>query len=182
MTTAASVELRHVTDAQPVWQTLLDVYADVRAPLLHLPHYAVDSFGERLARHAKEPGFEAVIGYDGDEPVGYAYVNTLQGPEDRWWGRTTGALPAGCTAIPTLALKEIMVRTPWRGSGTARRIHDDLLTGRPEEQVTLMVNPAAGDGKVEALYVAWGYEHVGQAQPSPGSPPLHVMIRAVQTP
>jgi hypothetical protein len=37
------------------------VYAEVRAPLLHLPNYAVTAFGERLDRHGTEPGFTAVI-------------------------------------------------------------------------------------------------------------------------
>lgn len=42
-----------------------------------------------------------------------------------------------------------------------------------------MVNSAAGDGKVHALYRSWGYEDIGQSQPSPASPLLTVMIRAI---
>lgn len=52
---------------------LLDVYADVRAPLLHLPNYAVTAFGERLDRQATEPGFAAVLAYADGHPVSYAY-------------------------------------------------------------------------------------------------------------
>jgi hypothetical protein len=77
-----------------------------------------------------------------------------------------------------VALKEIGVRPAWRKTGTARRIHDALLATRDEPYVTLMVNPAAGDGKVHALYSSWGYEGIGQSQPSPTSPVLTVMIRA----
>lgn len=40
-----------------VRQTVLDVYADVRAPLPHLANYRVEAFSERLDRHATEPGF-----------------------------------------------------------------------------------------------------------------------------
>ncbi|GAA0700407.1 hypothetical protein GCM10010193_63960 [Kitasatospora atroaurantiaca] len=174
--TTASIEVRKFNDVTPVWQTLLDVYADVRAPLLHLANYRVEAFAERLARHASEPGWEAVIGYDGGEPVGYAYGNTLA-VDDRWWARMVKPLPGGYTEIPTMALKEIGVRTPWRGTGTARRIHDELLAGRPEERVTLLVNPLAGDGKVQALYGSWGYEAINEQQPSPGSPRLTAMIR-----
>ncbi|WP_455357160.1 GNAT family N-acetyltransferase [Streptomyces sp. SYSU K217416] len=173
---AENVELRHYTDTDGVWQTLLDVYADVRAPLLHLPHYAVDAYAERLARHAAEHGFEAVIGYDGEEAVGYAYCNKVD-PGNRWWKRMDPPLPDRITAGPAVALKENMVRGPWRGTGTARRIHDELLAHRPEERVSLLVNPAAGDGKVLRLYETWGYEAISSQTPSPGSPPLTAMIR-----
>ena len=46
--------------------------------------------------------------------------------------------------------------------------------------MTLMVNSAAGDGKVHALYESWGYKDIGQSQPSPASPFLTVMVRAVE--
>lgn len=175
----SDVELRHVLDAESVWRTLISVYADVRAPLIHLPHYSVERYSERLARHAAEPGWEAVIGYDAGEPVGYAYANALAS-DDRWWSRMTIPLPEGFTEISTMALKEIMVRSPWRGTGTARRIHDELLSQRSEQRVTLLVNPLAGDGKVQALYETWGYSAFNGQQPSPDSPALTAMIRATR--
>ncbi|MFI5534120.1 GNAT family N-acetyltransferase [Kitasatospora sp. NPDC051853] len=172
-----TVELRHHRDLTPeTRQDLLEVYADVRAPLLHLPNYRVDAFAERLDRHATEPGFELVLGYDGQTPTGYAYGNTIEA-SDRYWKRMTEPLPDGLTDTPVLVIKEIGVRTPWRGTGTARRIHDDLLAGRTEDRVTLMVNPLAGDGKVQAVYEAWGYQAFNAQQPSPDSPRLTAMIR-----
>ncbi|MGY3680582.1 hypothetical protein ACVWXU_004205 [Streptomyces sp. TE33382] len=78
MTTAPAIELRTFTTLVPVRSDLLDVYADVRAPLLHLPNYAVTTFGERLDRHGMEPGFVTVLAYADDEPVGYAYGNTIE--------------------------------------------------------------------------------------------------------
>lgn len=179
--TTADIELRHATDIDTVWHTLIEVYAEVRADQLHQPHYSVERYGERLARHGSEPGWEAVIGFDGNEPVGYAYVNTLQ-PDDRWWRRMTTPLPEGCTTIPTVALKEIMMRERWRGTGTARRIHDELLDSRPEQQVSLLVNPLAGGGKVKALYESWGYEQISVQQPSVDGPVLAAMLRAVHDP
>ncbi|MFC1400363.1 MULTISPECIES: hypothetical protein [Streptacidiphilus] len=92
----------------------------------------------------------------------------------------TEPLPLGFTDISTAALKEIMVRTPWRGTGTALRIHDTLLSNRTEERVTLSVNPLAGDGKVQALYVTWGYEPFNEQRPSPDSPSLIAMIRSLK--
>lgn len=172
----ADIELRRFNDLAPVRQTLLSVYADVRAPLLHLPNYRVEAFAERLDRHAREVGWEAVLGYDHGTAVGYAYGNALTA-DDRWWSRMTEPLPEGYTTVPTLAIKEVGVRTPWRGTGVARRIHDELLAHRTEHRATLLVNPLAGDGKVERLYEAWGYTAFNSQQPSPESPKLVAMIR-----
>jgi len=176
MTTAPAIELRTFTSLDTARGDLLDVYAEVRAPLLHLPNYAVTAFGERLDRHATEPGFGAVLAYAGGQPIGYVYGNTIE-HGDRYWQRTEPAPADQYTERPAVALKEIGVRTQWRGTGTARRIHDAFLATRDEPYVTLMVNSAAGDGKVHALYRSWGYEDIGKSQPSAASPILTVMIR-----
>ncbi|MFE2974200.1 GNAT family N-acetyltransferase [Streptomyces sp. NPDC059258] len=175
MTMAPATELRTFTNLDTARGDLLDVYAEVRAPLLHLPNYAVTAFGERIDRHATEPGFTAVLAYADGHPVGYAYGNTIE-DGDRYWQRTSPTPSETYTERPALALKEIGVRPAWRKTGTARRIHDTLLATRDEPHVTLMVNRAAGDGKVHALYKSWGYEDIGQSQPSPASPVLTVMI------
>jgi hypothetical protein len=177
MTSTPDVELRHYTDVDEAWETVISVYADIRAPLLHLPHYSVARFGERLSRHGAEPGWEAVIGWDQGEPAAFIYANSINA-DDRWWARMNTPLPTGITARPTVAVKELMVRDPWRKTGLSRQLHDSLLAGRSEEQVTLMVNPEAGDGKVMAIYSGWGYREVSYTQPSPDSPRLVAMIRA----
>lgn len=176
MTAQDHIKTGNFRELGSVRQTLLDVYADVRAPLLHLPNYRVETFAERLDRHGTEAGFGVVLGYDGDEAVGYAYGNTLA-EDDRWWSRMKQPLPDGFTAVSTVALKEIGVRIPWRGKGIAKRIHDEFLAGRAEERVTLLVNPLAGDGKVQALYESWGYQPFNEQQPSPDAPRLVAMIR-----
>jgi GNAT superfamily N-acetyltransferase len=176
MTTAPTIELRTFTDLDGVRGDLLDVYAEVRAPLLHLPNYAVTAFGERLDRHGTEPGFVAVLAYAKGDPVGYAYGNTIE-HGNRYWQRTSPEPALDYTGRPALAIKEIGVRPAWRKTGTALRIHDALLAGRDEPHVTLMVNPAAGGGKVHALYESWGYAAIGHSQPSAASPRLAVMIR-----
>ncbi|MGW2083120.1 GNAT family N-acetyltransferase [Streptomyces sp. NPDC001939] len=177
MTTAPAIELRTFTTLDTACDDLLDVYADVRAPLLHLPNYTVTAFSERLDRHSAEPGFAAVLAYAAGHPVGYAYGNTIE-HGDRYWQRTSPTPAQKYTGRPAVALKEIGVRHAWRKTGTALRIHDTLLATRDEPYITLMVNPAAGDGKVHALYKSWGYEDIGQSQPPPASPVLTVMIRA----
>ncbi|WP_327660495.1 MULTISPECIES: GNAT family N-acetyltransferase [unclassified Streptomyces] len=176
MTSAPAIELRTFTELDAARGDLLDVYAEVRAPLLHLPNYAVTSFGERLDRHGSEPGFKVVLAYADAHPVGYAYGNQIE-DGDRYWQRTSPPPSEKYTAQAAIALKEIGVSPGWRGTGVARRIHDALLAGQDEPYVTLMVNEAAGDGKVHALYRSWGYEDIGHSQPSPASPRLTVMIR-----
>ncbi|MEW1569689.1 GNAT family N-acetyltransferase [Streptomyces sp. NPDC093509] len=176
MTTAPTTELRMFTTLDSIRGDVVDVYAEVRAPLLHLPNYAVTAFGERLDRHGAEPGFTVVLAYVGGFPVGYAYGNRIE-HGDRYWQRTSPEPAEEYTRRPVAALKEIGVRDAWRGTGTARRIHDAFIDARDESYVTLMVNPAAGDGKVHGLYQSWGYEDIGQSQPSAASPTLTVMIR-----
>ncbi|GGQ97534.1 GNAT family N-acetyltransferase [Streptomyces asoensis] len=177
MTSAAStIALRAFTELDSVRGDVVDVYAEVRAPLLHMPNYAVTAFGERLDRHGAEPGFTLVLAYADEFPVGYAYGNRIE-HGDRYWQRTTPEPTDEYTQHPTVALKEIGVRDAWRGTGTARRMHDAFLATRDEPYATLMVNPAAGDGKVHKLYQSWGYHDLGQSQPSPASPVLTVMIR-----
>ncbi|MET8454143.1 GNAT family N-acetyltransferase [Streptomyces sp. NPDC005209] len=179
MTTAPTIELRTFTDLGPIRGDVIDVYAEVRAPLLHLPNYAVTAFGERLDRHGAEPGFAVVLAYADGHPVGYAYGNRIE-HGDRYWQRTAPEPAEQYTRSPAVALKEIGVRDAWRGTGTARRMHDAFLAARDEPYVTLMVNPAAGAGKVHRLYQSWGYQDLGHSQPSPASPVLTVMIRAAR--
>ena len=81
MTSAPAIELRSFTDLDAVRGDLLDVYAEVRAPLLHLANYAVSSFGERVDRHGAEDGFQAVLAYEDGHPVGYAYGNRIEDGE-----------------------------------------------------------------------------------------------------
>ncbi|MEU9139474.1 GNAT family N-acetyltransferase [Streptomyces sp. NPDC048404] len=179
MTTVPATDLRTFTELEPVRGDVVDVYAEVRAPLLHLPNYAVTAFGERLDRHGAEPGFVLVLAYADGQPVGYAYGNRIE-YGDRYWQRTTPEPAEEYTRRPAVAMKEIGVRDAWRGTGTAQRMHEAFLAAHDEPFVTLMVNPAAGDGKVHKLYKSWGYQDLGQSQPSPASPLLTVMIRPVR--
>ncbi|MFF2507093.1 GNAT family N-acetyltransferase [Streptomyces sp. NPDC058067] len=173
------VTLEHAHDIDAVWETLIDIYAQVRADQLHLPHYSVERYAERLARHGKEPGWETVIARVDGVPVGYGYCNTLTPVEDRWWKRTDPAPAPEVLARTTVAIKEMMVLDIFRRRGIARAFHDSLLAGREEVQATLMVSPANQDGRVQALYTKWGYEVIGRSQSAPDAPALTVMIRPV---
>ncbi|MGW2557382.1 GNAT family N-acetyltransferase [Streptomyces sp. NPDC001635] len=178
MTTAQRTTLMTYTDLAPARADLIAAYTDVRGELLHLPNYAVSAFTERLDRHGSEPGWAAVLAYtDGGKPVGYAYGNVIEG-EDRWWKRISPTPALEYTAQPVVALKELGVTVPWRKTGTSRRLHDALLAAySAKPYVSLMVNPAAGEGKVQQLYESWGYWGIGVSHPAPHSPILTAMIR-----
>ncbi|MFF7649451.1 N-acetyltransferase [Streptomyces sp. NPDC007983] len=181
MTEPTSPDFRHVTDVEQVRQLLLDVHVEVRGDfgLLAQPFQHVDRFNERLSGYAARPGWEAVLGHVKGEAAGYAFGVPLA-PTTRWWASMINPLPEDFTTetgTRTLALNEVLVRKPWRGTGIARRIHDELISGRAEERVVLLVNPQHGDGKLKAVYEGWGYGHVGTQQPFPDSPVYDVMVR-----
>lgn len=164
-------------DLPQIQQLLIDVYAEVYAQKLSDPFFSVHKFSERLRAHASAPSWEAVIGYDEGEPVGYAYGATLS-TGSAWWSTIDPPLDASFTRETgnrTLALFELMVRTPWRGLGAARFIHDELLRARYEERVSLGVE--RDHPKVKALYESWGYRSAGEEQPFPSAPVYFLMWR-----
>ena len=170
-------------DLPKVRSVLLEVYAEVYADrIAEDPFFSVDRFDERLTNQASRIHWEAVIGYIGDEPVGYAYAAALQ-PGARWWMTCLDPLPEAYTEETgerTIALYEIMVRKPWRGTGISQRIHEELLAARPEERVTLLVDPRKTG--VKALYERWGYEHIADQKPFPDSPLYATMVRQLREP
>lgn len=176
-----TLALRHHSHVAPVRQTIVDIHVEVRQRDFGLtgPFYAAERFDERLSSHSSAPGWEAVVAYDGEEPVGFAYGTPLASTT-RWWSAMTTPLPGDYTVetgTRTLALNEIVVRRPWRGTGAAHRIHEELLANRREARVTLLVNPKAGDGKVQSVYESWGYVKIGEQQPFPDSPVFASMVR-----
>ncbi|GAA0443747.1 hypothetical protein GCM10009544_03230 [Streptomyces stramineus] len=84
------------------------------------------------------------------------------------------------TGRRTLAFNELKTRSRWRGKGLGRRLHDELLSGRSEERVTLLVNPQRP--RVVTLYQAWGYQEVGRQQPFPDSLVFACMTRPMRLP
>lgn len=200
------VHRRYGRDDLPTVQDLLaEVYAEVYADELANPFTSIDRFVERLGGHAVGPRWEVVVGYerihDGGvdrravepsgghrpgAPVGFAYGCTVRA-DSSWWngvqpldGPDRVELTPEFTAETgdrTLALFELMVRRPWRGIGAARRIHDELLRGRPEQRVALSVN--ADHPRVRALYERWGYRAVGVRRPFADGPLLVRMVGPV---
>lgn len=177
--TPAVTLVRYGTEQLPsIRPTLVSLYGEVyEKEIAEDPFFSVERFEQRLRGHSSRPGWEAVVAYDGGEAAGYAYAAPL--PERTgWWSHMLTPLPDEETredGTRTLALFELMVRAPWRKTGLAQRIHEELLTGRREERVTLLVEP--GHPKVKALYERWGYRHIGDQQPFPDAPVYATMLR-----
>lgn len=181
MTPTPAVELRRYgrDDLDSIRQVLTDVYAEVYADRIADPFFSIERFEDRLEGHVSRDPWEVVIGWDAGEPVGYAYGSPLP-PGSRWWEGMLEPLPEDLTTEDghrTMALFELMVRRPWRKTGTAHRIHEELLAGRREERATLLVEPT--HPKVKALYEAWGYRNVGDQRPFPDAPLYATMLRTL---
>ncbi|MFI9718274.1 GNAT family N-acetyltransferase [Streptomyces sp. NPDC052396] len=176
--TDVCVELRHYDGGEVavIRGLLLDVHDEVYLGSED-PLAGRDKFAEFLDHWADRPGFDCVVGYEGGEAVGYAYGAPLSA-ETSWWSTIEPCLDSVFsreTGSRTFALSELMVRAPWRGTGLARRIHDELVCGRHEERATLLVHQA--HSKVRSLYETWGYRVVGAMTPSfPGAPDLYAMV------
>lgn len=179
MTTTADIAFVNHTDIAPVRQTLLEIYADVRRDLLHLPYHSLNHYAERLDRDAAQPGWEAVVAYADGEPVGSIYCTVVR-PDDPCWRKMEEPLPEGFEQVPTIAVQALWVRAAWRKTGTSARLHDTLLAGRTEQRATGLVNPEDGDGKVQALYESSGYKPFNRLRPAPEAPVYTAIMRSVR--
>jgi hypothetical protein len=177
VTTHTELDLRHYghAHAAAIRELLLDVhdevYEGVDDPLAPREAFAkfVDSWSAR-------EDFACFVAYDGQDPVGYAYGAPLSAAST-WRAKVVPALTEAFTAetgVRTFALSELMVRTPWRGTGASKAIHDELVRDRADARMTLLVHK--NHVTVRALYEGWGYESVGEVVPLEGATVLCAMV------
>jgi GNAT superfamily N-acetyltransferase len=156
--------------------TLVSVYAEVyEREAAADPFLSVPRFEERLTGHASRPGWACVVGDVEGEVVGYAYGRPDGEAE---WRKVIDPISPGVyeygVGRESFGLCEIMMRTPWRGKGIARAIHDDLMRERSEKRASLFVDRE--HPRVRATYERWGYRWVAGSQPFPDSPLYDVMV------
>jgi GNAT superfamily N-acetyltransferase len=164
-------------DAERILEhVIVPVYVASHGDVIDRAFYSAERFADRFPGYAKAPGFEIVIAYIDDEPVGQAFGYALP-REARWWTALTTPVPEGFTeetGSRTFALNELMVVPEWQGKGVAHALHDALLGGREEERATLLVR---GDNEsAQRAYARWGWRKVGKAQPFADSPHFDVMV------
>ncbi len=163
-------------DARTHAGRLVEVYADVYADKIDDPFFSVQRFAERLERHQSVASHTLVTGEVEGALVGYAYGACL-GPRTLWWDGLREPYPPDLvreTGDRTFALNEIMVREAWQRRGIARRLHDALLGGRPEERATLLVEQE--NTPARTAYERWGWREVGHLQPFPDAPVYVSMV------
>jgi GNAT superfamily N-acetyltransferase len=135
-------------------------------------------FEERLEAQRQQDGFALVGARIGGELVGFTFGVTLR-PESRWWSGLLSPVGESVTRESpsrTLAVVELLVRSPWRRLGIGKRLHDMLLADRPEERATLTVLPEARPAQL--AYAKWGWTKVAQKRnPLPGAPVFDVLIK-----
>ncbi|MCX5078970.1 GNAT family N-acetyltransferase [Streptomyces sp. NBC_00424] len=156
-------------DLDQIRQTLLDVHADAYADQMD------DEFNQRFEwfvdHWGGNPEFACVIAHAGGEPVGFAYGAPSK-PGREWWRESLDTAPDPSS---TFAVSELMIRTKWRKTGIAQRLHEALLTDRDEALAVLLVDTT--HPRVQALYEMWQYRKVGERRPFADSPLYAVMLR-----
>lgn len=161
--------MRHYThaDLPRIRQTLIDVhaaaYADQMGEFAQRFPWFVDHWGS-------QPGFSCIVGYDGGEPIGFAYGAPAT-PDREWWREHLHPAPA---KTRTFSLSELMLHPSYRKTGSAKRLHHTLLGSRDEDLAVLLVDTL--HPRVQALYETWGYRKVGERRPFPDSPVFAVML------
>jgi GNAT superfamily N-acetyltransferase len=178
-TTGSTLTVSHygLDQLDQIRGTLLDVYAEVYAREIQAdPFFSMERFDARLAGHTSVPGWGCTIGEVAGEVVGYAYGYPLRAGKSWWRGLRTPVADELTeeTGHRTFGLAEIMVREPWRGTGIARTIHDELMSRRTEERAALLVERA--HPRVRALYERWGYRWFGEVLPFPDAPVYDAMV------
>ncbi|WP_051966888.1 GNAT family N-acetyltransferase [Kitasatospora mediocidica] len=164
-------------DFAAVEHQLLAVYAEVyRDEAATDPFFSIERFTERLHAHARGSRWGCAFGEIGGEPVGYAY-GFARTAAYRWSGLLTPVPDAELTETDTrtFALCEVMVREPWRGTGIAHTLHEELMSHRIEERSHLLVEEE--HPKVRAVYERWGYRWMGTMQPYPDAPRYDSLVR-----
>jgi GNAT superfamily N-acetyltransferase len=168
------IELRHYHHGHlpdGFRQLLLDVHADVYAAEMDDPF--VQRFPWFVDHWSSREGFVCAVGYDDEEPAGYAYGAPLTAPRE-WWRKH---IDLGSESS-TFGVSELMVRDHWRKTGASQQLHDALLANRKEHIAAICFD--VSHPKVQALYESWGYHKVGEDQPFADSPVLGVMVKRLR--
>lgn len=117
------------------------------------PFFSRERFVDRLGRHLAAFGFELVTARLDQQLIGYIYGFSRAGEK--------------------FVVCELMVAAAFRQQGVARRLHDELLTGRPEQSAELLVEKE--NHPAQAAYRSWGWRKAGDLQPFADAPNYDVM-------
>jgi GNAT superfamily N-acetyltransferase len=165
--------------ARAIHETVALIHSDAYAARIKSgdPFSGEQAFMQRFDAYTSQGGFDLVVAYTGDEPVGQAWGWPLA-PDTRAWDGLLA--PLACdfvaeTGHRTFAISEIMVCAAWTGQGIAHALHDELLASRAEQRAMLLVRP--GNTTAYRIYLRWGWQQAAQLRPSwPDAPIFDVLM------
>lgn len=151
----------------------LDVYDEIHADPSYNdnPLFSRERFVQRTTAQSARPGFALVSAENATTLAGFCFGFTMAAGS--WWGGKTDPPPGEVLDAPKLAVIELMVTTPYRGTGAGRQLLYELLGGREEPHATLLARP---DAPAHAMYERWGWRVAGTCQPAPDGPVMDVML------
>ncbi|WP_285685445.1 GNAT family N-acetyltransferase [Actinoplanes sp. NBRC 103695] len=167
--------LRHhgPDDTLTMRDLLVPIYSATHAPLIGVdPWNAPEKWWQRLTdTYSKTRDFDLVTGWDGDEVAGYAFGS----PNDsaRLWPSIHPVFPHLNAAGPVYIFREFAVRPDVQRRGYGMLIHDELLSGRPEQVAHLLLRK--DNLPARAAYVSWGWKAAGEVKPFPDSQTFDAM-------
>jgi ribosomal protein S18 acetylase RimI-like enzyme len=159
MTTTVKVLGRRQVN-RTVQESLSDVYlAAYGDPGLPESRLDAQNFANStIPRHARRDGFKLVLATTGDEISGYGYGFT--GKRGQFWSDwLAGAAPADIVDAWVgnhFELVDIVVDPAHRGQGIAGLLHDELVTGLPQDRALLATEPDGG--AAARLYTGRGWQ------------------------
>ncbi|MGA6173078.1 GNAT family N-acetyltransferase [Streptomyces sp. NPDC012600] len=181
-TTPGLTFARHDGDAaHEIVDELTSVYAEVYGvpPYQGDPFFSVETFADRLTAALTMLGFEVVTArLDDGSLAGYVHGVTLT-PDRAWWASIADHLPAdakqAAAAGDVFWLRELMVLPKVANQGIGRRLHDEMVDGRPESWTTLTC--IVDNEPARSAYPRWGYEVVdARIKHAPESPVYDPML------
>lgn len=154
-------------EARQIRDTVQDIYerSYVDAIASGDPFDSVNAFMRRFDSYASNPSIDLVIAYQDDRAIGQTWGWPLTA-QTGWWSGLLSEPDPDFTREDghrTFALSEIMVIPECTGQGVAHALHDNLLTKRPEERATLLVEQ--DNSNAYRAYLHWGWRQVAQLCP-----------------
>jgi len=177
LVTSVTLEIGAKIETERDKDDLIAVYLDAYADRLDDPFLSPDRHWERLQGYASAGGYGIVEARIDGKMIGYALGYTLPASANWWRGLTAPVDPSFLVedGSRTFALTYMMVRTGFRRTGYAKRMHDALLSSRTEQRATLLVHPA--NMAARNAYYSWGWYKVGDLQPFSDAPVYEALLK-----
>ncbi|GAA4638638.1 hypothetical protein GCM10023196_097160 [Actinoallomurus vinaceus] len=170
------LKLRHYNAeaAQAIRDTVQLIHHEAYAAAIGRddPFESGDAPMRRFDAYTRRDGFDLLVAYLDDEPVGQAWGWPL-GSDTTWWNGLISDVEPGFTdedGTRTFAFSEFMVRARWAGQGIGHVLHNELLLARTEKRATLLVRPE--NTIAYRAYTRWGWRKAAELRPGWTNAPL----------